>query len=71
MKNYLSFAGGSPRRFGEYSNQTWKDFVDALYEGGELKSKDIDVSKLYTNEYVDRMNAFDVDAIRKQAKSLN
>jgi NitT/TauT family transport system substrate-binding protein len=70
MKNYLAFPAGSPRRFGEYSNQSWKDFVEALYEGGELTSKDIDVSKLYTNEFVDRFNGFDVAAIQKQAQGL-
>ncbi len=70
MVKYLAFPAGQPRRFGEYSEQAWKNFVQALYEGGEMKSTDVDVSKLYTNAFVARFNDFDVKAIKDQAKTL-
>jgi NitT/TauT family transport system substrate-binding protein len=71
MQKYLAFPAGKPRRFGEYSAEAWKNFVTALYQGGELKTTDIDVSALYTNDLVDRFNDFDVKAIQGQAKALN
>lgn len=71
MKTYLAFPAGQPRRFGEYSETSWKDFVTALYDGGELKSPDIDVSKLYTNEFVSEFNNFDLDSVKEQARQQN
>ena len=41
----------------------------ALYLGGELSSPDIDVSKLYTNEFVDQFNKFDIGAVQRDAES--
>jgi NitT/TauT family transport system substrate-binding protein len=71
MKGYLAFPAGQPRRFGEYSEKSWKDFVAALYAGGELKSPDIDVSNLYTNEFVSEFNNFDLKSVEEQARQLN
>lgn len=70
MAKYLAFPPGQPRKFGEYSEQSWKHFVDALYAGGELKTRDIDVSQFYTNEFVSEFNKFDVKSIQEQAKAL-
>jgi NitT/TauT family transport system substrate-binding protein len=70
MAKYLSFPAGQPRRFGEFGGRTWGDYVDVLYQGGQLSTRDIDVSPLYTNEFVERFNAFDVKAIQDQAKAL-
>lgn len=70
MGKYLAFPEGQPRRFGEYSEQSWKDFVSVLHAGGELSTQNIDVSKLYTNEFVPEFNKFDVKAIQEQARAL-
>lgn len=70
MKSYLSFPAGAPRQFGSYASQSWKNFIVALQRGGELKSTDIDVSKLYTNAFVPEFNKFDVEALRKRASEL-
>jgi NitT/TauT family transport system substrate-binding protein len=69
MAKYLAFPAGQPRRFGEYPETSWKNFVKALYLGGELSSPDIDVSKLYTNEFVDQFNKFDIGAVQRDAES--
>ena len=69
MGKYLAFPAGRPRRFGEYPESSWKNFVKALYLGGELSSPDIDVSKLYTNEFVDQFNKFDIGAVQRDAES--
>ena len=70
MKSYLSFPVGAPHQFGSYTSESWKNFVVALERGGELKSTDIDVSKLYTNAFVPEFNKFDVEALRKRAAEL-
>lgn len=70
MQKYLSFPAGQPRRFGEYSEQAWKNFVTALHEGGELTSANIDVSTLFTNEFVPQFNDFDVKKLQDSAKAL-
>lgn len=70
MKSYLSFPTGATRQFGNYSKESWKNFVVALQRGGELATTDIDVSKLYTNAFVEEFNKFDVEALRKQAAAL-
>lgn len=70
MRSYLAFPEKSSRKFGEYSDHAWKDFVAALHQGGELKSTDVDVSRLYTNAFVPEFNKIDVESLRKQAASL-
>lgn len=64
----LAFGGGA-RRFGEYNAQGWRDFVEALHVGGQIQSKDIDVSTLYTNELVPEFNRFDAAAVAARAKA--
>ena len=70
LKSYMATPAGSQHHFGEYSEQSWKNFVVALHQGGELKSTDIDVSRLYTNAFVPDFNKFDVAALRKRAAGL-
>jgi NitT/TauT family transport system substrate-binding protein len=70
MAKYLSFSPGAARRFGAFEEHAWHDYVDILFEGEELSTKDIDVSTLYTNELVDRFNDFDVGEIQSFAKTL-
>jgi NitT/TauT family transport system substrate-binding protein len=70
MKSYLAFPAEQPRRFGEYSEASWKNFVGALYEGGEMSSKDIDVSTLFTNQFVPQFNDFDANKVIDLARSL-
>ena len=64
-----NFPGGK-RSFGVYSEKSWKDFVAALYKGGELKTDNIDVSTLYTNKFAAEYVRFDEAALRKQAAAL-
>ena len=38
---YLDFDDAKVRRWGEFSLKSWKDFAVALYEGGQLTTKDV------------------------------
>lgn len=71
MQKYTYFPPVAKREFGIYSDQAWKHYVDALYEGGELSTKNINLSGLYTNDFVANFNDFNVDEVRKMARSLN
>jgi len=66
----LAFGGG-PRRFGEYPEKAWRDFVEALYVGGQITTKDIDIGSLYTNALVPEFNKFDAAAVAAKAKAAN
>ncbi|MGE3993394.1 ABC transporter substrate-binding protein [Pseudorhodoplanes sp.] len=66
----LFFPEGQPRKWGAYDPQVWRDFVVALYEGGQLTTKDIDVDACYTNAFVGDFAKFDPEKIKAQAKSF-
>lgn len=70
MKRNLDFRDiGGARRFGEYAPQVWKDYIDVLFDGGELTSKQVDINSLYTNEFVPEFNKFDPAQVQAQAKA--
>lgn len=69
FNKYLDFEDQKNRRWGEFPPQAWRDFAVALYEGGQLSTKDIPVETCYTNELVPEMNRFDAAAIVARAKA--
>lgn len=71
MQKYTYFPSGAKREFGVYSDKAWRDYVDVLFDGGELSTKDIDIKPIYTNEFVSKFNEFNLDDVRKKAHSLN
>lgn len=56
-------------RMGYYTDQSWKYYVEALYLGGQLASRDIDVNTLFTNQFVKEINNFDAAAVIKAAQA--
>jgi NitT/TauT family transport system substrate-binding protein len=48
----------------------WKAYVDALYAGGQISTRDIPIDTLYTNEFVREFNKFDTDAVVRAAKAM-
>jgi NitT/TauT family transport system substrate-binding protein len=70
LKRMLSFPIGSPKRFGEFPSQMWKNYVEVLHTGGQTTTADISVDTLYTNEFVQEFNAFDIQSVIREAKAL-
>jgi NitT/TauT family transport system substrate-binding protein len=65
----LDFADiGGQRRFGLYSPDVWKRYVQVLHDGGQLSTTNIDTSTLYTNALVDEFNKFDEAKVRAEAR---
>ncbi len=69
FNKYLDFDDQKQRRWGEFPAQAWKDFAVALFEGGQISTKDIPVESCYTNALVPEMNRFDAAAIVARAKA--
>lgn len=68
---YLEFDDPKNRRWGEFSPKSWQDFAVALYEGGQLSTKDVPVETCYTNALVPEFMKFDAAAIVARAKAAN
>jgi NitT/TauT family transport system substrate-binding protein len=71
--NYRETIGvaSAPRgHYGEYDPAMWRAYVDALHEGGSLSTSDIPIGSLYTNALIKQINAFDYDAVRRDAARL-
>lgn len=68
--SYWAFEGEAHGNWGAYPDGSWQQFVDVLHETGELKTRELPVSEMYSNELVPEMNDFDPAAIEQQAKDL-
>jgi NitT/TauT family transport system substrate-binding protein len=69
-ESYFYFPDGAKKSFGSYSDQLWQNTIDVLHETGVIKTDKIDLSTLYTNDLIPEINAFDSNAVIKQAKAL-
>ncbi|WP_157995620.1 ABC transporter substrate-binding protein [Peristeroidobacter soli] len=70
MPGSFAFPPG-PRHFGQYPENSFENLIDVLYEGGELTTRNVNKTALYTNEFVDEINKFDVSAIETRALELS
>jgi len=48
VSSTLAFPEGAPKKYGTYDAASWKRFIDALDDGGQLANKNIDPDVLYT-----------------------
>lgn len=57
------------RTMGTYADAGWKNFIDVLHAGGQLKSTNIPVDQLYDGSFVQAFNDFDMDRTAASAKA--
>lgn len=62
--------GEEPRKWGAYDNKVWQDFAEALYDGGQLSTKSVDVEACYTNAFVPKFMDFDAAKVVAEAKAF-
>lgn len=67
---YIAFPEGEPARWGAFPRGAWENMVQAMLDGGQIQSKDIDVGALYTNALVPAMNDFDTAEVIRAAQAL-
>jgi len=63
------YRGARPRP-GEYPEDAWKRLVSVMHAEGQITRADLDLSKLYTNQFVDEFNKFDRQAVTSAAKAV-
>jgi len=63
------FAEGEPEKLGYYSEEAWTSWVSAMKQGGQIESTDIDISQMYTNQFIDEINDFDEATVSEAAKA--
>jgi NitT/TauT family transport system substrate-binding protein len=62
------FAGGEVK-YGSYSDEAWKTYVEVMAGAEQIETADFDVTKLYTNQFVDAINDFDHAAVEEAARN--
>lgn len=62
------FAPGAPHVYGGYPTEIWKRLIDVMHAEGQITRNDLDVTRLFSNAFVDDFNRFDVKAVEKAAK---
>lgn len=67
---YIAFPAGEAPRWGAFPQGSWENMVQAMLDGGQIQTKDIDVGALYTNALVPAMNDFDTAEVIKAARAL-
>jgi NitT/TauT family transport system substrate-binding protein len=70
LERMLSFPSGSRKNFGEFPAEMWKTYVEVMYAGGQISTPNIPVDSMYTNEFVQEFNQFDIAAVVRAAKAL-
>jgi NitT/TauT family transport system substrate-binding protein len=68
LKNMLQWQPGEPKKFGVFSDKDWNTEIISLKAGG-LIATDPKLDSLYTNQFVDDFNRFDVGAVVRRAKA--
>ncbi|HVL58358.1 MAG TPA: ABC transporter substrate-binding protein [Burkholderiaceae bacterium] len=63
------FSGPGPRKYGHFPEDAWKRLIDVMAQEGQIPRADLDLSRLYTNRFVDEINKFDMDAVVKAARA--
>lgn len=63
LKTQLPSRDVQTARMGAFSEESWRNLIRILTEGGELTNPKVDLSTIYTNGLIDQINAFDRNAL--------
>jgi NitT/TauT family transport system substrate-binding protein len=69
LNNMMSWQDGQQHKFGLFSDKDWTTEIVSLKVGG-LIAQDPKLDSLYTNQFVDDFNKFDVGAVVRRAKAF-
>ena len=68
-KNIDDFSANPAKKYGFYPEAAWKGLIGVMAAQGQIAKPDLDLTKLYTNQFVDEFNNFSVDAVVKAAQA--
>ncbi|MGH6891773.1 MAG: ABC transporter substrate-binding protein, partial [Dongiaceae bacterium] len=60
---------GARQRRGEYPEDAWKRLINVMHAENQIGRADLDLSKLFTNQFVDEFGQFDRQAVIGAAKA--
>jgi NitT/TauT family transport system substrate-binding protein len=63
------FTVGGPNLYGYYAEDAWKRLVGVMAAEGQIQRSDLDLSKLFTNQFAEEYNKFDKAAVIAAAKA--
>lgn len=63
------FATGEPRRYGRYGDDAWRRLIKVMADEGQLQRADLDLTKLFTDRFVDAFNTFDIADVERRARA--
>ena len=62
---------GNVGNMGHWPRNSFEHYVNAYYESGWIKTRDIDIDKMFTNDMIADVNAFDENEVRDKARAAN
>ena len=68
-KTIDDFSSNPARKYGLYPDAAWKGLIGVMHTEGQITRADLDLTKLFTNQFVDEFNKFDADAVVKAAQA--
>jgi NitT/TauT family transport system substrate-binding protein len=68
LKNMMLWQDGEPHKYGLFSDKDWTTEIVSLRVGGQI-TVDPKLDTLFTNQFVDDYNKFDVGAVVRKAKA--
>ena len=63
------FSGMPAKKIGSYSETSWKSLIKVLGDEGQIPRTDLDLTKLYSGQFVDAINNFDPLVVERQSRS--
>ena len=69
-KNIDDFSMEGPKLYGFYPDAAWKQLVSVMATEGQIARSDLDLTKLFTNQFVEEFNKFDQAAVVKAAQAV-
>jgi NitT/TauT family transport system substrate-binding protein len=69
-KQLDDYSGTTVRKMGHFPDGSWSRLVKIMHDEGQIPRADLDLTKLYTNRFVDEFNAFDPLIVERQARAV-
>lgn len=63
------FSGFTAKKYGSYSDASWKSLIKVLSDEGQIARPDVDLTKLYSGQFIDAINNFDPLVVERQSRA--
>ena len=63
------FSGTTVRKYGHFPEDAWRRLIKVMHEEGLIPRADLDLGRLYTDRFVDEVNAFDAATVEARSRA--